>query len=84
MAVFSGTNLPPILRLGGSLDVIASIPEDTAGIRLMPRCLPSTHVTIRSIELPLSIIGKTDQKGRIKDGGRRRNSQSFSTPVRAK
>lgn len=70
MVVFSGTNLPPILRLGGSLDVIASIPEDTAGIQLPPRYLPSRYIksttAIGTIELPMSNISKTDRKRRIK------------------
>lgn len=84
MVVFSGTNLPPILRLGGSSDLIASIPEDTAGIKLPPKYIPSSYVIAGTVKLPMSIVGKADRKGRIKAGGRQRNPRAFSTAAHAK
>ena len=80
MVAFSGTNLLPILRLGGSADVVASIPEDTAGIKLAPRylpsrCIESTTTVLGTVKLPMSVTSKTDRKSRKKDWGRRRKPQ---------
>jgi hypothetical protein len=71
MAAFSDTNLPPIVRLGGSSDFLFSIREGTAGV-LPPRYLPhryleATAVIPETVELPVPKSKNIEPKGRRKE-----------------
>ena len=59
MAAFTRTNLPPIVRLGGSADSLYHSHKGSADNRHIPQrvptwCLPSTTITMESIEVPAS------------------------------
>jgi hypothetical protein len=71
MPVFSGTNLPPIVRLGGSSDILFSIRKGTVSV-LPPRYVPrryfeATTVMLETVELPAPKSKKIEPKGGRKD-----------------
>jgi hypothetical protein len=76
MAAFSGTNLPPIVRLGGSSDALHAINEGTASVQLPPRHVryryfPVTTIMLQMVELPTLESEKIQMLGERKGRARR-------------
>ncbi len=71
MTTFSGTNLPPILRLGGTADSICAVHDGTANIQSTPQYVPFKYYKLpmvkeQTIELPISKSKKPEPKGNKK------------------
>lgn len=78
MTAFSGTNLPPIVRLGGSADALYAVHQGTASVQLPPRHVrrryfPVTTIMLQMVELPTPNSDKTPTKGERK--GRARHAK---------
>jgi len=71
MKAFSGTNLPPILRLGGTADSICDVHDETTNKQSTPRYVPFNYyelpiVAKQTVELPISKSKKSEPKGNKK------------------
>lgn len=72
MVGFSGTNLPPVVRLGGSADVNYSLREGSLGAFPSPRLVFHRHVPVATLVVP-AVIELTPTKARRHSEERRQN-----------
>lgn len=75
VTAFSGTYLPPIVRLGGSADYIYVIREGTSNARVLPEYIPITYRRLPTVTIPITevpILNKTLERiGSVKNSTRK-------------